>query len=53
MRVIIMGGTGLVGTALEADLAKDGHEVIVLSRSPERATNLPAGCGRSTGTAAR
>ncbi len=43
MRVIITGGTGLIGRALSADLAADGHEVIVLSRAPERATGLPAG----------
>lgn len=44
MRVIITGGTGLIGRALAADLAQDGHEVIVLSRSPERHTNrLPSG----------
>jgi uncharacterized protein (TIGR01777 family) len=43
MRVLITGGTGLIGRALSASLASDGAEVIVLSRSPERATNLPAG----------
>jgi uncharacterized protein (TIGR01777 family) len=43
MRVVITGGTGLVGRALSANLAADGHEVIVLSRSPERATSLPEG----------
>lgn len=43
MRVIIAGGTGLIGRALAADLAADGRDVIVLSRSPERATGLPAG----------
>lgn len=43
MRVIITGGTGLIGRALAADLLKDDHEVIVLSRRPERATNLPTG----------
>ena len=43
MRVIIAGGTGLIGRALAADLAAGGREVIVLSRSPERATGLPAG----------
>ncbi len=37
MRVIITGGTGLIGRSLAADLAADGHSVIVLSRSPERA----------------
>lgn len=43
MRVIITGGTGLIGRALSASLAADGHEVILLSRSPERATDLPPG----------
>jgi uncharacterized protein (TIGR01777 family) len=43
MRVIITGGTGLIGRALAADLLKDSHEVIALSRCPERATGLPTG----------
>jgi uncharacterized protein (TIGR01777 family) len=43
MRVIITGGTGLIGRALSADLAADGHEVIVLSRAPQRSQGLPAG----------
>ena len=44
MRVIITGGTGLVGRGLARSLAQDGHEVIVLSRSPERgAGKLPPG----------
>lgn len=33
MKVIVTGGTGLIGRALADDLAKDGHQVIVLSRS--------------------
>ncbi len=40
MRILITGGTGLIGRALSADLASDGHQVVVLSRSPERATGL-------------
>jgi uncharacterized protein (TIGR01777 family) len=36
MRIIITGGTGLVGTWLATDLVKDGHETIVLSRNPDR-----------------
>ncbi|WP_420631175.1 TIGR01777 family oxidoreductase [Candidatus Leptofilum sp.] len=36
MRVIITGGTGLIGSALAKNLAADGHEVIVLSRNPEK-----------------
>ena len=43
MRIIITGGTGLIGRALAADLAGDKHEVIVLSRAPERAAGLPIG----------
>ncbi len=43
MRVIITGGTGLIGRALTVSLAADGHEVIVLTRDPARATGLPAG----------
>jgi uncharacterized protein len=36
MRVIITGGTGLIGRALAQDLLSDGHEVVLLSRSPEK-----------------
>ncbi len=43
MRIIITGGTGLIGQALTANLAADGHEVIVLSRRPESAPPMPAG----------
>jgi len=43
MRVIIAGGSGLVGRALTESLAKDGHEVIILSRSPQKVKGLPAG----------
>jgi uncharacterized protein (TIGR01777 family) len=40
---MITGGSGLIGRALAADLARDGHEVIVLSRRAGRITDLPAG----------
>jgi len=43
MRIIITGGTGLIGGALAANLANDGHEVILLSRAPERTILLPPG----------
>lgn len=43
MRVIIAGGTGLIGLALAAELAGAGYEVVLLSRSPERAAGLPSG----------
>lgn len=35
MRVIITGGTGLIGTALTASLLSDGHAVTILSRNPD------------------
>jgi len=40
-RVIITGGTGLIGRALAAELVGDGYEVTVLSRHPERAVLAP------------
>ncbi len=42
-RVLITGGSGLIGRALTAELAGAGYEVVVLSRSPERISSLPAG----------
>lgn len=42
MRILITGGTGLIGTPLSQQLAASGHEVIVLSRNPGKYT-LPAG----------
>ncbi|MGD8625295.1 MAG: TIGR01777 family oxidoreductase [Anaerolineae bacterium] len=41
MRIIITGGTGLIGTALALDLVAEGHEVIALSRTPETRNGLP------------
>lgn len=43
MRVIITGGTGLIGRALSKSLTADGHEVIVLTRNPRQDTKLPSG----------
>ena len=40
MRVIIAGGTGLIGRALVRHLAPRGYEIIVLSRHPERAAQM-------------
>ena len=42
MRVIITGGTGLIGRALTHSLINDGHQVIVLTRNPAKA-DLPVG----------
>lgn len=36
MRVIITGGTGMIGRALSRDLIKNGHEVVILSRNPQK-----------------
>ncbi len=43
MRIIITGGTGLIGQALSVRLVSEGHEVLVLSRSPARAPDALAG----------
>lgn len=44
MRILIPGGTGLIGAALSRSLAQDGHEVILLTRDPSRRpANLPTG----------
>jgi hypothetical protein len=43
MRVLIPGGSGLLGRHLAADLAADGYEVVLLSRTPERVGALPEG----------
>lgn len=42
MRLIITGGSGMLGRRLTDRLAAAGHEVIILSRSPEKVTGLPA-----------
>ena len=43
MRTLITGGSGLIGRALAGELAAAGHEVLVLTRDPERAGTLPSG----------
>jgi uncharacterized protein (TIGR01777 family) len=42
MRVLITGGTGMIGKALVKSLLADGHQVWVLTRSPQTA-RLPEG----------
>ncbi len=42
MRYIITGGSGVIGSRLADSLVADGHEVIILSRNPER-HQFPAG----------
>jgi uncharacterized protein len=43
VRVLITGGSGLIGGALTRALAAQGDEVVVLSRDPARVRELPAG----------
>ncbi len=43
MRIVITGGTGLLGRGLVASLVHDGHTVVVLSRNPEQVRGLPVG----------
>ena len=44
MKVIILGGTGMIGRRLARNLAAAGYETIVLSRSPKtRRVNFPSG----------
>jgi uncharacterized protein (TIGR01777 family) len=43
MKVVITGGTGLIGRALAKSLLADRHEVVILSRDPESAKHVPQG----------
>ena len=43
MRIIISGGSGLIGSELAKELHINGHELIILSRNPGRITNPPNG----------
>ena len=42
-KVLVAGGSGLIGTALTEELTRAGYEVVILSRSPSEAGPLPAG----------
>ncbi|MCJ7568853.1 MAG: TIGR01777 family oxidoreductase [Anaerolineales bacterium] len=43
MRVIIFGGSGLIGRALAENLLADKHDVIILSRNPRKVKAMPIG----------
>lgn len=40
MRVYLTGGTGFIGSFTAVELAKAGHEVIILARNPQKAPAL-------------
>jgi len=42
-RIVLTGGSGLIGRALTEELAGEGRELLVVSRAPERVAGLPAG----------
>jgi uncharacterized protein (TIGR01777 family) len=43
MKILITGGTGFIGRALTQNLAKQGHEITVLSRNPDSIEKM---CGQ-------
>ena len=49
MRILVLGGTGKVGSALVPELLSRGHEVRVLTRDPKKAASLPAGAAGVVG----
>lgn len=43
MKIIVTGGTGLIGRTLAEQMAGEGHDVIVLSRNPDSAQGFSQG----------
>jgi uncharacterized protein (TIGR01777 family) len=39
MKIVVSGGTGLIGGALIDRLVKAGHSIVILTRSPQKATH--------------
>ncbi len=46
MKVLVIGGTGTVGSAVAAELLARRHEPRVMTRSADKARDLPAGVAR-------
>jgi len=40
MRIIILGGTGLIGSAVASTLAQSGYEIIILTRNLQKYSNI-------------
>ena len=53
VRVTVTGASGLIGSALVAELGERGAEVTVLSRDPSRAREAAGGRGGALGSARR
>jgi uncharacterized protein len=43
MKVAVVGGSGMIGRALDSSLAGDGHDVVTLSRDPSPRAIAPIG----------
>ena len=43
MRIVITGGSGLIGNAVAKDLGSTGYEVVILTRDPSKVGPLPPG----------
>ena len=41
MRIVITGGSGLIGSAVAREMGSAGHEVVVLTRDPSKVGPLP------------
>lgn len=48
MKIVVAGGTGFLGRHIVTALLASGHEITVLSRKPERASQIPELAGVNT-----